>query len=181
MKKLALMGILSVLALGCGDDDGGRTGTDSGMLTLMDSGTIVLPDTGTTPTPDAGSTSRGECEDPLPELPAEVLPRCSAETAACIDMATTQAAYQACFDGDMTAPYVEGDLEIDCSFCSTLQLIACGSNNGCGEEWADWNCCLSACTDEACAAGCNSFRDGFVTCLQGLGATCQNADASCFP
>ncbi|MCU0671240.1 MAG: hypothetical protein MUE69_00460 [Myxococcota bacterium] len=53
MKKLALMGILSVLAIGCGDDDA-RGGTDSGMLTLMDSGMIVLPDTGTPPTMDAG-------------------------------------------------------------------------------------------------------------------------------
>ncbi|MCB9620885.1 MAG: hypothetical protein H6724_15710 [Sandaracinus sp.] len=180
MKKLALVGILSVLGFGCGDDDGGRTGTDSG-LTLMDSGTITLPDTGTMMTMDSGTTSRGECEMPLAALPAEVLPRCSAETATCISMATSNAALQACFDADMTPPFVEGDFELDCGLCSTFQLISCGSNNGCGAEWADWNCCLEPCADEACAAGCNSFRDAFVTCIQGLGATCQSADASCFP
>lgn len=184
MKKLALMGILSVLAIGCGDDDGGRPGTDGG-LTLMDSGMIVLPDTGTTPTPDAGTTPRGECAEPLAALPSEVLPRCSAETAACIDAAIAardQMALNACYDNDTTAPYVEGEFELDCGFCSTLSVISCASNNGCDAEWADWNCCLEACADDACATQCtNMFQSPFITCLQGLGATCQDADAVCFP
>lgn len=162
MKKLALVGILSVLGLGCGDDDGGgRTGADSG-LTLMDSGTITLPDTGTPMTMDSGTTS----------CPPEQIP--AVEAAACtmqqiMDLQTAagmgDAALEAWFDANA-----------ECGACALQGIYSCATMNGCDDEWGNVVCCLeSACSTAA-------TQDEFNACAnaaQNTGGSCE-AQATAF-
>lgn len=177
MKKLALMGILSVLAIGCGDDDGGRPGTDGG-LTLMDSGMIVLPDTGTTPTPDAGSTM---CEPVVFPLPTE--PGCTAEQGNELNM-ILEAMDMAAFSAWLDDPANEG-----CVGCIDEGITACSTMNGCDDEAGNLLCCLegacpsadAACVNSARMGACSTQDGAFGTCAQDtIGSTC-NIPAECFP
>lgn len=189
MKKLALLGILSMFAVACGDDDGGRT-RDSGMLTLMDSGTIMLPDTGTMPMMDSGTTPMGECADPVPNLvdlaadpsaPAGLLPRCSAETAQCLNDAADGAAQEACIAADATAPLsVEGQ-SLDCEFCWNYQFEACLSGE-CRTQYAAFSCCFeeAGCTGSECPA-CQTQLDALIGCYQANPSACNNYLSGCFP
>jgi hypothetical protein len=190
MKKLALMGILSVLAIGCGDDDGGRPGTDSGLM-LMDSGMIVLPDTGMMPTTDAGTTPMGECAEPVPDLrdlamdpmaPAGLLPRCTAETLSCINGASSAEAQATCRMGDTQAPLtVEGE-SLDCEWCWGFQTLSCVSDS-CPSEYATYNCCAEAagCTGDTCPA-CETQFNALRTCFQAQPmGTCNEFLLGCFP
>lgn len=169
MKKLALMGILSVLALGCGDDDGGRTGTDSGMLTLMDSGTIVLPDTGTTPTPDAGGTT---C--PPEQVPAPTEAECTEAQISSLQSAAMMgnAALNAWFNDPANA---------GCGGCLNVGILACATQNGCDDEWGNIGCCLEtacasattqeefdACVERELDGACSSQNTAFDGCIGGL-------------
>lgn len=178
MKKLALMGILSVLALGCGDDDGGRPGTDSGMLTLMDSGTIVLPDTGTTPMVDAGGTTM--CDPVVIPLPTE--PGCTAEQGDALMMALAdgEAAFSAWLDDPANAGCVD---------CINEGITACSTMNGCDDEAGNLLCCLEdacpsgdgACVNGATMGACSTQNGAFSSCAQAtIGDTC-NIPAECFP
>ncbi|MCA9613283.1 MAG: hypothetical protein KC586_11075 [Myxococcales bacterium] len=187
MKKLALVGILSVLGFGCGDDDGGRT-SDSG-LTLMDSGTIMLPDTGTMPMVDSGTTPMGECADPVPSLeelamdpsaPAGLLPRCSLDTAMCLNDAADAAGQEACIAADTTTPLdVEGN-SLDCEFCWNYQFEACLSGE-CRSQYAAFSCCYEAagCSGSECPA-CETELNALISCFQG-GADCNSYLIACFP
>ncbi len=155
MKKLALMGILSVLAIGCGDDDGGRSGTDSGMLTLMDSGTIVLPDTGTTPTPDAGS---GTC--PPEQIPGVDMAACTEQQI--MDLQTAagmgDAALQAWFDANAA-----------CGACALQGIYSCATMNGCDDEWGNVICCI----DSACSSSTTQAEfDACANAAQNAGGAC---------
>jgi len=187
MKQLGIMMALLVGATGCGDDDRPTGDTDAGGITIMDSGPRPMVDSGTSSGVDAGGGSGGACADPLPPLPSEALPRCSAETLNCAAECTTGECQQACFDAD-TTPGVDagGGLTIDCGLCFTLQSISCGSNMGCGSQWETWNCCLEDCsagggTAEACQTTCQSQGNAFISCVNGLGAACASAQQSCFP
>lgn len=153
MKKLALMGILSVLAIGCGDDDA-RGGTDSGLM-LMDSGMIVLPDTGTMPMVDAGggSTWPAECREPFPTLDMQtgstaIFPRCAAATAECINACMDSDCLVACLDADTTA--ADATTGVDCSTCFLIQYYAALSASGCQTAVGEYFCCIEDCEDEAC-------------------------------
>ncbi len=193
MKKLALVGILSVLGLGCGDDDGGaRRGADSG-LTLMDSGTITLPDTGTPMTMDAGTTPGGECAEPpadLRELNMDpmamgmLLPRCSSATLTCLMGCEDVACQDACTAMDTTAGVdVGGGTVLDCDLCINYQSNACIGNEGCETEWGGLFCCLeaNACDDISCPA-CTAQLTALQTCAQAVPpASCQPYLLSCFP
>ncbi|MBX3245681.1 MAG: hypothetical protein KF901_00720 [Myxococcales bacterium] len=170
MKKLSIVGILSLLAFGCGDDDDRDT-----RPMLMDSGTIMLPDSGTTEM-DSGTTTPEECRAQPQPLPAAALPRCAAETLTCYMNAATNEARQACLNDDPTPP-LEG--QISCNLCTILQLVACGAANGCDAQWGDFNCCAEACDTQACVDACD--LDPFIACLNGTGTACQGAFLSCFP
>lgn len=183
MKNLALLGILSVLALGCGDDDGRGSDRDSGGLTLMDSGTIVLPDTGTTPTMDGGGSTT--CEPVVFPLPTE--PGCTAEQGTELNMIlgmTDMAARMAAFNAWLDDPANEG-----CLGCIDEGITACSTMNGCDDEAGNLLCCLEdACpsADATCVNGarmgaCSTQDAAFGTCAQDtIGATC-NIPAECFP
>ncbi|MCB9611885.1 MAG: hypothetical protein H6722_05450 [Sandaracinus sp.] len=160
MKKLALVGILSVLGFGCGDDDGGRTGTDSG-LTLMDSGTITLPDTGTMMMPDAGGSM---C---APErVDAPTMATCTQQQI--MDLQTAagmgDAALNAWFnDAANTA----------CAGCLNVGILACATDNGCDDEWGEIGCCL----ETACAGA--TTQEEFDACVETeLDTTCAGQNTA---
>lgn len=196
MKKLALMGILSVLALGCGDDDGGRgSDRDSGLM-LMDSGMIVLPDTGTPPMMDAGTTPMGECAEPPPDLRelnmdpmamGMLLPRCSSATLTCL--MGCSASDTACSDGCLAADTtpgldIGGGTTLDCDLCLTAQGNACIGNEGCETQWGAFFCCVEAngCANPNSCPACSAELSAIQTCAGTVPqATCQPYVLGCFP
>lgn len=192
MKKLALMGILSVLAIGCGDDDGGRPGTDSGLM-LMDSGMIVLPDTGTMPMTDAGGPT-GECAEPPPDLRelnmdpevmGMLLPRCSGETLTCLMGCSDDACADACIAADATPGLdVGGGTTLDCDLCLNAQSNGCIGNEGCEAEWGALFCCVEAnsCASPTSCPACSAQLSALQTCASAVPqATCQPYLLGCFP
>ena len=187
MKKLALMGILSVLAIGCGDDDA-RGGTDSGLM-LMDSGMIVLPDTGTMPMVDAG-TSRwpAECREELPalsEFSESAFPRCAASTITCIQGCgmDNECAFD-CQEADTTPPLMLEGQAVDCTTCVVYQQDVAQSQNGCAAEVGEWNCCVQAnnCMDLACVStNCGAEDTARDSCTAAIPAsTYQMFVGNCF-
>ena len=183
MTKFApLLGL--VLVFGCGDDDSRPD------IMLMDTGPRVDGGGGTDTGgfdsgPGVDSGGGGTCNDPLPLLPSEALPRCSMDTLTCLMGCADAACQNACIDADTTPPVdVGGGATINCLGCLNLQTFACGSMNGCGTQWGAWNCCLEACTDpnpDNCFPMCMTEQNAFFGCLDGLGTTCQSALLSCFP
>ncbi len=178
MNKLTISLTIFAMALaGCGDDDrpgdimipDSGPGTDSGPV-----GTDMGP-------ADVDMGPTGACADMIDALPADFTPRCSADTATCVEGAMSNDEFFACLDADTTAPYMDM-MGLDCGFCINYQSIQCADANGCHDEWAAFNCCAEAngCEDTACAqANCGSELTAFQNCDPT--ADCQAQVFSCFP
>ncbi len=194
MKKLAICIALALGAFGCGDDDGNGSGTDAGTgITLPDSG-MVGTDAGTGTGTDAGTgtgTDAGmarQCAQPQPDLRelaamnpgANVLPRCAAATAMCLQGCMDQACQTACLEADMTPPLTAGSNMIGCDGCLNIQSLGCASNEGCGDEVAAAICCFEDNPSNGQTA-CASQIDAYRTCAQGLGNACAPYISACFP
>jgi len=165
MKKLALMGILSVLAIGCGDDDA-RGGTDSGLM-LMDSGMIVLPDTGTMP--DAGGTT---CPPERVDAPTE---------AECTEAQISSLQSAAMMGNAALTAWFNDPANAACGGCLNVGILACATDNGCDDEWGNIGCCLEtacasattqaefdACVERELDGACSTQNAAFDGCIGGL-------------
>lgn len=184
MKKLVLL--CATLALvGCGDDDT-RTVMlmDSGPGTDSGGGGVDTGPSGTDSGPmgtDSGGGSR-DCEMALESLPSVILPRCSADTATCINGCADIDCQNMCLDADTTPPETMSGQMIDCNICFNYQVNVCIDMN-CPTEFAAFRCCLedNACTDASCPA-CSSQLSAVQSCAGGLPAgACTDQITACFP
>lgn len=165
----ALFALLAVL-FACGDD-GSSSPADGGSDT--DAGATVM---------DAGIRA---CSAALPTLPAAQLPRCSAETGACIAACMDQDCFDACVAADDTPPGSFLDTEVDCETCIDVNPLACSSNMSCASTWSTWNCCLDECdmagnSAEVCDTMCEAEASAFFECFEANLAECRAAYAACF-
>ena len=146
---LACAALLGLAA--CGDDD-------MPMIMFPDSG---MADAGGG-TPDAGGGTDAGQPDTCPpgSARAPAGDQCAAATATCIEAATTQAAYDACLDGD--------PMPMECAGCISGELIAtCSATGICDNEFGEIGCCLQ----EECASAADQNA-----CLQtalGEGGACE--------
>lgn len=131
--------------------------------------------------PDGGIR---ECAEPLEPVPANLHTFCEAKTRTCIAAASTEQEYDDCLTADNAAPYVNGANSYDCSWCIGYTQNSCGSNNGCGSQFADMFCCIedNNCTDSACVtANCSAEASAVNTCYTTLGAACSINSAAYDP
>ncbi len=138
---------------------------------------------GSTQTGDSSSTG-GACDIASEPLPAEVLPRCAAETLVCAAACGEDDldCIDVCFQDDPTpADPLTG---IDCETCSLVQLLAC-SEPACHEANAAFLCCNAACEGQGCAAdACETELTTAFECAVFSAAPCLEAnitgDDGCF-
>jgi hypothetical protein len=97
----------------------------------------------------------GECGKARTLLPESLLPRCSHATLECAlacsnsDAGDEDSCREACLQKDTTSAAPVSGASINCSTCTTLQLLACGDQNGCHDAIAGALCC----NDQRCPAG----------------------------
>lgn len=187
MKKLSIVGILSLLAFGCGDDDDRDT-----RPMLMDSGTIMLPDSSTTEM-DSGTTTPEECREPItdlrvvnmdPMVMGQLLPRCSADTLMCLQGCGEDGPCQeACIAADTTPGVnVGGSSLFVCDNCLNYQFVSCLSNEGCGTQVGDYFCCLEAngCSGDAPCPACEAATMALSACVPTASSRCAPYQQACF-
>jgi hypothetical protein len=186
LRSFALVLVASSL-VACGDDDD----TGGGPIIMIDAGTDLGPvavDMGPPPPVDMGPMC---APANLMPLPAEALPRCSAETGATVTgcgLPTSMAAATCIQEGladDTTAALAVMGGSIDCASCYNLQQLACFYENGCNTQFDAFFCCLEAngCMDpNRCPACMAEF--GAVQSCAGRVAECFDASsgyiADCF-
>ncbi|WP_157069152.1 hypothetical protein [Sandaracinus amylolyticus] len=149
--RLAIVCVALVGLVACGDDD-------SPMITFPDGGGT---DAGGGGGSDAGRTDSGTpdtCPPGTGRAPTGNV--CAAATATCIENAMTQAAYEACIDGDPA-----GD---DCAGCISSELIAtCSATGICDNEFGEIGCCLQ----EECASAAD--QNACITAALDAGGACE--------
>jgi hypothetical protein len=119
----------------------------------------------------------GACGQAATGVPAELLPRCTAQTRQCVEgcaaegeNADPDACQEACLTQD-TQPQGgedgEQDEAIDCETCVWIQILACADRDGCHEPLAAAECCEEQrCTDDAtCETECAAEAEAWETCL----------------
>jgi hypothetical protein len=135
----------------------------------------------------------GQCGAPREALPAVLLPRCSHETYLCVQQcmgdAKVDACRNACLAADTTPAAFLGGYPVNCSICTTLQLLACGEHTDCHDPIASALCC----NDQKCPNGspqgcldqkCPSESRALGLCLGYAAQACldfsTNELSSCF-
>ncbi len=127
--------------------------------------------------PDASVGDAGvrECAQPLSPVPDNVHTFCESTTRSCVAGASTEQEYDNCLAADNAAPYVSGTTTLDCGWCLGYTQSSCGSNNGCGDEFGDYFCCIedNGCTDATCASTkCGTEASAVNTCFGSVSGTC---------
>lgn len=155
---------------GLGSSEGSSSGSTTGL--------------GGTEAGDSSSTG-GACDIASEPLPAEVLPRCAAETLTCLETCGEDDldCIDGCFQDDPTS--VDPFTGIDCETCSLLQLLAC-SEPACHDANAAFLCCNAACEGQDCAAdACAAELTAAFECAVFSAAPCLEANTAgvdgCFP
>jgi hypothetical protein len=178
----SLLSALLLIAIGgCGDDenngDGGANTLDSSTDEGVDAGRdayVWMPNAGsggsggTGGAGGAGGTGGGSgldgrmCAAPRDYLPESFLPRCSADTAACIAGCMSSADPEACRDGcissDATPP--ESQFGLNCGACIYLTLFACIDMEDCHDGVAEVFCCIEDNCPTGSAEGCSDQMCG---------------------
>ena len=137
MRDALWRGVLALgLLLGCGDDDGATTrdsGTDVGPVWMPPDSGLMLRDAAR----DAAGSS---CMRPrLDPFPAEALPRCTAETAVCVqECGETEGCADVCRAEDTMPRHPELG---GCADCVIFDLLACFDAAGCDQQVAEVFCC----------------------------------------
>jgi len=187
----SLLSALLLIACGgavgaCGDDEGGD---DGGASNTMDSSAgedadaaldeyVWVPNAGSggtggsgaggTSGAGAGGTGGGSpldgrmCAAPREYLPEAFLPRCSADTAACIagcmNHADPEACRDACISSDTTP--AEPQFGLNCGACIYLTLFACVDMEDCHRGVAEVFCCIEDNCPTGAAEGCSEQMCG---------------------
>jgi hypothetical protein len=96
------------------------------------------------------------CAEPRDYLPAAFLPRCSADTAACIAGCVTEADADACRDACISADTTPAETQfgLDCAACIYLTLFACIDMTACHNGVAEVFCCIEDNCPTGSAEGC---------------------------
>lgn len=174
----ALLLALGVLAA-CSDDENGATdaGKDSGLVWTPDAGGGDPADSGA----DAGLVRA--CAKPREAFPAAALPRCTAETGACVaaceSAANAGACRDACVAKDKHAPLAARGAAIGCQSCISLQLFACADQGDCHDPVAGLFCCLAdkcpaGSADGCSGAMCGTEIDSALTCIVNVEPQCAD-------
>jgi hypothetical protein len=130
---------------------------------------------GTTEDPgDAGTASRDGslalCEQPWPEPPAEVLPRCEARTRDCLAGCDGEqllvSCWERCLEADATPPTDVLGVPFDCELCVSGSVVLCADEGGCAEEVRAFACCM----EDACLGAEDLTDCGQRRCVGELGA-----------
>lgn len=182
-RKSLLSSFLIVLALGaCGDDESASDGGASTMDSSTDEGDdagrdayVWVPNGGSGGSGGTGGSTGGTggtgggsvldgrmCAEPREYLPEALLPRCSADTAACIAGCAAQADPDACRDaciGSDTTP-AEPTFGLNCGACIYLTLFACIDMADCHEGVAEVFCCIEDNCPTGSAEGCSDQMCG---------------------
>jgi hypothetical protein len=138
-----------------------------------------LPSTGGGFAPPAPTTGppmltppTGTCANPRMPVPEALLPRCTAETHACVLQCANSPEYdqEACRNACLAADTVPADnslgVPINCANCTLGQLLACADSGGCHNETASFMCCIEGCGGgDACTASCNGELQAFGLCV----------------
>ena len=131
---------------------------------------------------DGGApTDGGSCDIALPPVEASVLPRCTADTHACVLACdpSDQACRDLCLANDPT-PAVEASGGT-CQDCVTIQALSCADRSGCHAEVSAFVCCLTL----ECPAGspadclttsCGDSLTTMFTCLNTTAPQCAAYD-----
>jgi hypothetical protein len=102
------------------------------------------------------------CAEPRDYLPESLLPRCSADTAACIaacmDDADPDACREVCINADTTP--AEGSFGLNCAACIYLTLFACIDMTDCHDGVAEVFCCIEDNCPAGSAEGCSDQMCG---------------------
>ena len=129
--------------------------------------------------------------DPVMPLPAEALPRCTAETQAAVvacglPMSMTAATCIGnALAADTTPALMTMGGPLDCDGCFNLQQLACFYEGGCDAQFDAFFCCLDAngCTNPTSCPACSAELGAVRTCAGGV-ADCFDASmgypADCF-
>jgi hypothetical protein len=172
LRAAALVLVASSL-VACGDDDD----TGGGPIIMIDAGADLGPapvDMGPPPPVDMGPACMPANLTPLP---AEALPRCTAETGAAVvacGVPSSMAAatcIQNALEADTTAPLAVMGGSLDCSGCFNLQQLACFYENGCDSQFDAFFCCLdaNACTNPSACPACSRELTAVQMCAGGVG------------
>lgn len=183
MTKFApLLGLVLVLGLSsCGDDDGRIMLMDTGPGTDSGPGTDTGPGMDSGPGMDTGGGG-GSCEDPLPALPGEALPRCAMATLSCIMACGADAMCQfQCTEDDTTPGIDAGGAIIDCAGCWNYQTLFCLDSQGCHDQLSAFFCCIedNGCADPNNCPACNTQLAAVNSCTPT--GDCNAALLACFP
>lgn len=218
MKRNTIL-IFSIAALtlaACGDDDGGRTGGDADGST--DSSTDAPLNEDDASVQDDGSqqvdnrTRQCGMSQTLTEFVNTAmcetdtkgcLEACGSDLEGCIEEAETQQDQQACimeaqtcetacFDADETVTTLQtqdGPMMFGCDDCILYEQIDCIYNNGCDEEFADFQCCafdagclnVPADQQQTCVQqNCSAQGQAYQVCSQQAAQSCTTALDACF-
>lgn len=122
-----------------------------------------------------------ECTDPVNPLPANLMPRCSAETYACIAACAVedQGCEGRCIAKDTTPRTSYYGYEIGCSTCVYYQRQACADKNGCHSVNAQLECCrrdkCTGSTDPNCVVkNCAAEAYAYGYCESFVTPSCQD-------
>ena len=173
------------IAAACGDDDGPADPSDGGN---GDAPIFMPPDTGLMLRDSGMVDGASECIRPrLEPPPAERLPRCSAETRACV--AACGDDEDGCADICWADDETPADPDIGaCGDCVILDLLACLDAGGCNQEVAEIFCCgerecppgsAEDCFDVMCAPQLQAL----FACGLGMAPGCfdeLNGDGACY-
>jgi hypothetical protein len=96
------------------------------------------------------------CAEPREYLPEAFLPRCSADTAACIAGCTTEADADACRDACIEADTTPAETQfgLNCATCIYLTVFACIDMTACHDGVAEVFCCIEDNCPTGSAEGC---------------------------
>jgi hypothetical protein len=133
------------------------------------------------------------CARPRQPLPPALLPRCSADTRACVAACPQAADPDMCREQCLKADTTPRDptTGVDCSGCVYVQLFACVDRANCHTGVADVFCCIEAncpagspegCGEQHCssqirtALTCGYYAD--MSCLDFLGSSISGCFAA---
>jgi len=152
----------------------------------VDAGPSTAPDAGTPPPTDAGSTADDAgmtvdadladplagCDDPVPPLPAEMLPRCAGATRDCVSTCETSECMVSCLAADTTDAVILGTRRIDCEGCIRHQQKHCIDDSGCHAEVGALECCLRMHCPAGGCAECAAAGTAWESCARSTAVGC---------
>ncbi|WP_437586883.1 hypothetical protein [Sorangium sp. So ce1000] len=136
----------------------------------------------------SGTCVTKACSEPFEALPATHLPRCSAETRACVETCEGDGCIPDCLEADTTPPGSLAGQSFNCRDCISQQMEACGSQTMCRTTQAAVYCCFEercgGTVDSRCESRCSMELDEYRSCLTLAGCVYileAEQPLSCFP